>query len=433
MDNTSVFFTIVACNYIGQALTLGRSLKEHHPEIDFYVFLMDDVDKKYEKDLLAKGFKVIHPKDVNIKNYESLVFKYNVIEASTAVKPSVASYFFETGFEKVMYIDPDIFCYRRLDDLLTYLDQYSIVITPHILTPASEDYLMNDTSFMKVGIYNLGFLALRKSEFSISFLKWWSERLENFCVNAPERSLFVDQKWIDFVPAFFDGVLILKDPAYNIAYWNIRERTLINIDGQTHVTYKNKSTPVALIHFSSFDFNLPDNISKQQKPILQFNNLDIEPKVLFSFQNRPDLVPIWNNYREALMQSNYSSYLSLDYRFNYYSNKEMVSELERVLYLSSEDIQSKFTSPFETGQHSFNELCRKSGVKEAQEFGFKKDTQNQLIGTHHLQSNYLRASKVVYVLIRMAMYLLGTQRYILLSKFLIRQMSLYNHSFLIKF
>ena len=98
MDNTSVFFTIVACNYIGQALTLGGSLKEHHPEIDFYVFVMDDVDRQYDKDLLAKGFKVIHPEDVNIKNYESLVFKYNVIEASTAVKPSVASYFFETGF-----------------------------------------------------------------------------------------------------------------------------------------------------------------------------------------------------------------------------------------------------------------------------------------------------------------------------------------------
>lgn len=425
MDNTSVFFTIVACNYIGQALTLGRSLKEHHPEIDFYVFLMDDIDKKHEKDLLTKGFKVIHPKDVNIKNYESLVFKYNVIEASTAVKPSVASYFFENGFEKVMYIDPDIFCYRRLDDLLSYLDQYSIVITPHILTPASEDYLMNDASFLRVGIYNLGFLALSKSESSISFLNWWSERLENFCINAPEMDLFVDQKWADYVPAFFDGVLILKDPGYNIAYWNIRERILVDIEGQIHVKFNNKNTPVALIHFSSFDFTLSDNISKRQKSSLQLNNLDIKPKISFSFKDRPDLSHIWNDYREALLESNYSNYLLLDYKFNYFSNEEIISELERILYLSSPNFQLRFASPFEVGENSFHQMCRKSGIKEIEKLA-------GAAGSKDLQSSYEKVSKITYPLIRLLVAILGTQRYILLTKFLSRQMSLHNHSFLIK-
>ena len=35
--------------------------------------------------------------------------------------------------------------------------------------------------------------------------------------------MFTDQRWIDFVPSLFDH-FILKDPTYNVAYWNLHER-----------------------------------------------------------------------------------------------------------------------------------------------------------------------------------------------------------------
>ena len=37
--------------------------------------------------------------------------------------------------------------------------------------------------------------------------------------------MFTDQRWIDFVPSLFDHH-ILKDPSYNVAYWNLHERDL---------------------------------------------------------------------------------------------------------------------------------------------------------------------------------------------------------------
>jgi hypothetical protein len=424
MKNQSVFFTIIACNYLGQALTLGRSLKKYHPDIDFYVFLMDDVHRQYGKELLEQGFKVIHPDDINIQKYKSLVFKYNIVEASTAVKPSVASYLFDADFQKVIYIDPDIFCYRRLDDLLSYLDEYSIVITPHILTPASDDYLMNDRSFLESGIYNLGFLALSKSESSIDFLKWWSDRLQNLCIAANEINLFVDQKWVDFVPTFFDNVLILKDPAYNIAYWNVRERELSYIEGKLYVTYKKQKTLVAFIHFSAFDIERPSNISKRRGASVNFNNSTTSPRA-FSFEDRPDLVKVWNDYRDELFQSNYTAYLSVDYGFGCYDNGEVISDLERILYLSSPEVQSKFISPFVVEGDSFHQLCRKSGIRALQKSDLKVSTQNQ-------QSKYQKVSVLIHPILRLIIFTVGIQRYTLLAKYLTKQMSLYNHSFLIR-
>jgi hypothetical protein len=40
----------------------------------------------------------------------------------------------------------------------------------------------------------------------------------------PSQGMHVDQNWVNFAPGMQDGVFILRDPAYNIAYWNLHER-----------------------------------------------------------------------------------------------------------------------------------------------------------------------------------------------------------------
>ena len=78
-----------------------------------------------------------------------------------------------------------------------------------------------EREILLAGIYNLGFLALGGDV--CRFLDWWQERLSWDCVIAPEQGLFVDQRWMDFVPGCFDHV-ILRDPSYNVAYWNVHSR-----------------------------------------------------------------------------------------------------------------------------------------------------------------------------------------------------------------
>ena len=45
--------------------------------------------------------------------------------------------------------------------------------------------------------------------------------------------MFTDQRWADFVPCFFEHH-ILKDPGYNVAYWNLHARRL-TADGGGYV------------------------------------------------------------------------------------------------------------------------------------------------------------------------------------------------------
>ena len=55
------------------------------------------------------------------------------------------------------------------------------------------------------------------------FLRWWEERLRRDCRISPEEGLFVDQRWVDFVPSYFEHTVV-TDEGYNVAYWNLFER-----------------------------------------------------------------------------------------------------------------------------------------------------------------------------------------------------------------
>ena len=71
--------------------------------------------------------------------------------------------------------------------------------------------------------------------------------------------MFTDQRWVDFVPSFFDHH-ILKDPGYNVAYWNLHGREVFS-DGDRYLV---DGEPLRFFHFSGFDARKPWLLSKHQ-------------------------------------------------------------------------------------------------------------------------------------------------------------------------
>src|SRR5690606_35491515 len=103
-------------------------------------------------------------------------------------------------------------------------------------------------SYLSTGTFNLGFLSLRESDNTFRMLDWWAEHLRHFCYFDFERGLFVDQKWMNLVPVFFDSVFVLRHYGYNVAYWTLQERTLSKENGNWFI---NNTFPPTIYHFSS--------------------------------------------------------------------------------------------------------------------------------------------------------------------------------------
>lgn len=261
MHTSTCVFTIASKNYLSQVRTLLASVRQHHPEVQTYLVLCDRVDGYFRPE--QESFRTILAEHLGIERFADVAFKYNCLELNTAVKPfAIDKFFQEYGFDRVIYLDPDIVVYRRLEELFELLEHHDVVLTPHITDFLPDDGCLPDNiRILQTGTNNLGFVAMRHTERVATLVHWWGQQLYDHCRHAIAEGEFVDQKWMDLVLACVESAVLLRHPGYNVAYWNLAQRRISrDADGE----YLVNGEPLAFFHFSGFDPNCPAMISKHQ-------------------------------------------------------------------------------------------------------------------------------------------------------------------------
>ena len=121
--------TIVASNYLAMAQVLGESFLEHHPDSTFSVLVVDDGDAD-----LPDGIHVVRLADLDIAPRDERLMRtvYDVMEFSTAVKPSFLRYLLAAGDDAVpaCYLDPDIQVFAPFGPQVDAAMEHGIVLTP---------------------------------------------------------------------------------------------------------------------------------------------------------------------------------------------------------------------------------------------------------------------------------------------------------------
>ncbi|MEO8215611.1 MAG: glycosyltransferase [Acidobacteriota bacterium] len=288
--------TIVSNNYLAFARVFAESYREHHPGADVYVCIADRPSPSVRyRDL---PFKVVFAEDLGIPAFFNLAFRYGILELNTAVKPYLLAYLRDqVGLDRAFYFDPDILVLSPLEKLASSLDTHSAVLTPHITRELDDAYLPSERIIQMSGIYNLGFLGIRLDESTSAFLQWWQDRLYRFCLLDIHNGLFVDQKWMDFAPAFLPSVDIQRNPAYNIAYWNLPHRKLQRsnqgwlVDGER----------AGFFHFSGIVFDELGAISKYQSRVNAGTN--------------PEVMPLFHEYRDRIEAADHDETRMIPYGF----------------------------------------------------------------------------------------------------------------------
>jgi glycosyltransferase involved in cell wall biosynthesis len=306
--------TIVAENYLPAARVLANSFLEHHPDASFTILLLDAT----AHDISSEDFEVLSPYDIGIDRREvhRMAMIYDVKELATAVKPWLLRTRLTRGAaDAVFYLDPDIEIFAPLGDVAELAREHSIVLTPHITAPLPADGLLpDDVMILQAGTYNLGFIGVGPG--ATEFLDWWSARLARDCRVAIDRGQFVDQRWVDLVPVFFEHA-VLRDPTCNVAYWNLHERSF-RWSGER---YEVDGMPLRFFHFSGFDPTKPELLSTHLGPWT---------RVLLS--DHPDLARLCREYGQRLVDRGYIREKSLPYRFDSTASGLRVDPRIRNLY-----------------------------------------------------------------------------------------------------
>jgi hypothetical protein len=253
-----IAFTICSNNYLYKAQVLAESIKKID-NIPVYLFLVDNKEETIGyADLYFT--KVIWLNELNIPNLQWMMENYSLVEFNTAIKPFAFKYILENSDATyVYYFDPDIKLYQSLSEFSKFWEDKSILLTPHILSPLPYDkHFPGENLFLNHGIYNLGFLALKRGDTTNHLLTWWAERLLTKCIIDLKEGFFVDQIWFNLVPLFFKSTMVIEHYGCNMAYWNLHERTL-TLKMNEYIV--NNEQPLIFYHFSGVDATLSQIVS----------------------------------------------------------------------------------------------------------------------------------------------------------------------------
>jgi glycosyltransferase involved in cell wall biosynthesis len=321
--------TIISKNYIALARTLVDSFHKFHPRVPFFVLLVDHVDGYFEPQ--REAFHLVDMNELQIPEMDSFCFKYNILELNTAVKPYFLSYLFDKfNITKLIYFDPDILIIENVSHLFELLDACSIILIPHITEPLEDNFRPSELDLLQAGTYNLGFIALAATPTTQKLLSWWQKRVYEQCLLAPDRGMHVDQKWMDLVPGLFGDVFIMREPGYNVAYWNLHSRTVDLLDGRVRVN----GEPCYFFHFSGFD---PINIYKVSKHQNRFTLDDLG-----------QASRLFEQYRDLLLANAHEHVKNWPYAFGYLDNGAKIPDIARVMYHALGAERKKFGNPFST-------------------------------------------------------------------------------------
>jgi hypothetical protein len=341
------YFTSVTSNYIPKARTLAKSIKKHDPKGIFHLLLSDNPPEGF--DLENEPFDyLIRETELGIPMLQQWIFTHTVVELCTAVKGRALEILLnQDDAEIVYYFDPDTVVFTNLNTLHEQWTDGDIALTPHLTVPEDtrDGILDNELSASRHGIFNLGFVGVRKSSEGKRFAAWWRSRLDEFCYDDIPNGLFTDQKWCDHVPVFFPTCKIILHPGCNVSTWNLSHRTLAySSDGSITVNEE----PLIFYHFSGFD-------SGAQKAMLE--KYAKGNKVAFDLRD-------W--YIAKMEEHGQSILGKIPSWHAKFSDGTLIQKWQRCLFRNRGDIQAAYADPFKINGDlcDFNSWCTYELPKE---------------------------------------------------------------------
>lgn len=170
---------------------------------------------------------------------------YDETALMAASKPFFSEYFLKEA-DAVIYFDPTVQVLGAITPIIQTLQTTDILLTPRLTKRFGRSLYGDEKLYLNSGMYDTGFWGLRRSPNTQKFLKWLQNRMVDRAYFDLCHGMNHDQLWLNYVPIFFDNVLISKNIGWNVALHNLHERVLTHAGVHWYV---NQSVPLIFMNF----------------------------------------------------------------------------------------------------------------------------------------------------------------------------------------
>lgn len=296
MSMKKIVYTVCSANHLAHCKTMAQSFNEFNSGYELFIILIDQVNNRFNLSLF-ESCKIIEISSLGISDFDIMARRYSVIELNCAMKPFAAQWIFAHHQpDLLLYIDSDTWVFDSFEKVEKSLLENDLVITPHFTHPYPDNHLLpRERDILRSGLYNAGFLGMRNTVQTHSFLLWWADHMKTECFYNFAEGMGVDQIWINLVPLLFKKVQINTNPGLNVAYWNLHERTISLVDKKYWVNANNE---LIFMHISGYQFDQPALISRHQNR--------------FAINDYPVLDSLLQAYAKKVKENGYDFYQTMD-------------------------------------------------------------------------------------------------------------------------
>jgi len=243
------FATLFDKNYLSRGIVLYNSINSVCANFKLYILCLDLETKNYidSNDSIFKKAETVLLSELESEDAELYNCKSNrsVIEYYFTLSACWPNYLLKKKLvSHICTLDADICFYSSPQKIFDYLNDYSIIITPHKFS--------NELKHLEIyGIYNVSFQIFKNDSVGLSCLEKWRNQCLNWCGDFLdlENNRFADQKYLDSWMADFPSkVKVLNDNVSGLAPWNINRFNLVIINNSFFVDLE----PLICFHFQHF-------------------------------------------------------------------------------------------------------------------------------------------------------------------------------------
>ena len=215
-------------NYLPRGLALYHSLQRHAPGAQLWVLCLSDACHRALTALDLPGLVPVRLADFEAANPDVAATRptRSLIEYYFTCSPAWMLFVLESASdaEWVTYLDSDLFFFASPDPIYDEMKDAAFGIIPHRFARGLEGQ-------RRFGLYNVGWVSVRRREDGINALRWWRERCIEWCYDRVEGDRFADQRYLDRLPEMFGGVHVVAHLGANLAPWNFADYDLRWNDG----------------------------------------------------------------------------------------------------------------------------------------------------------------------------------------------------------
>ncbi|MCM3879205.1 MAG: hypothetical protein ND807_03765 [Vicinamibacterales bacterium] len=299
------------------------------------MLLADEIDGFFDPG--GESFDLLTLKDLNIPGVDALRFRYPQQPLSYAATPYLLTHLLRHNFSRVVFLKQESLVLGDLTSLFDAVGQRSIALTPHLLHPLDgADAIPRELNILQSGTFNGGVLAVADTPVTHRFLTWWAERAATHCRHAVADGMHYEQRWLDLVPALFEDVHIVRDPAYNVGHWNLPERRVV-IRGEAVLV---DDEPCRVFRFSGYSPDEPAAVTRYSSRL--------------TLENVGPAREVFERFRLELEAAGFHGTKAWPYAYGAFDNGVPIPDLARNLFLSLGDGATRFGDPFHANApHSY--------------------------------------------------------------------------------